>query len=49
MIKCPNCGSTTQVKECSSVDIYDDGKHTKVIHYQCGCGHSFFEYKEGDG
>ena len=47
MSKCPNCGSTAQVRECSSVDIYEDnGKHTKVIHYQCGCGHSFFEYKE---
>lgn len=47
MIQCPNCGSTAQVKECSSVDIYND-KHIKVIHYRCGCGHSFFEYK-GEG
>lgn len=43
MIKCPNCGSTAQIKECSSVDTYGaGGQHIKHIHCECGCGTKFF-------
>ena len=48
MIQCPNCGSTAQVRERSIVDMYDEeGKHTRVVHCDCGCGKDFF-YKEED-
>lgn len=42
MIKCPNCGSTAQVRERSVVDIYNNNEHVKEGHYDCGCGHHFF-------
>ena len=43
VIKCPNCGSTAQVKERSSVDTYGaGGQHIKHIHCECGCGARFF-------
>ena len=40
LIKCPNCGSTTQVEmvwqSCS------DGRYTQITReYQCGCGATF--------
>lgn len=43
MIKCPNCSSTAQVRERSVVDMYDEeGKYTRVVHCDCGCGKDFF-------
>ena len=49
MIKCPNCGSTAQVKERSTVDMYDEkGKHTRIVHYDCGCGEDFFYEEESE-
>lgn len=49
MIKCPNCGSTAQVRERSSVDIYtEEGKHIKIVHCDCGCGEDFFYEVEGE-
>ena len=40
MIKCPNCGSTAQIK-CTWVDenVYDDNLYRE---YNCGCGCNFF-------
>ena len=47
--KCPHCGSTAQVRERSTVDIYDEeGKHTKIVHCDCGCGEDFFYEVEGE-
>lgn len=37
MIKCPNCGSTAQVKE---IGCYDDNKKF-VEKFLCGCGCQF--------
>lgn len=40
-MKCPNCGSTAQVK---LIDTHynEDGWTVEVIHtYKCGCGQSF--------
>ena len=45
MIKCPNCGSTAQVRVRSTVDTYDEkGNHEKIYHCDCGCGEDFFHY-----
>lgn len=35
-MKCPNCGSTAQVKILDVIE-YSDG--TIIIKCQCGCGH----------
>lgn len=41
MIKCPNCGSTAQIKYLKS-KIEEDGEHIVVMRqYQCGCGKTF--------
>lgn len=37
MIKCPNCGSTAQVRKTGT--IYNS--NYKIEHYNCGCGHKF--------
>ena len=37
MIKCPNCGSTAQVR---MTNIWKD-EISIYINYSCGCGHSF--------
>lgn len=42
MIKCPNCGSTTQVKIRSTCDTYSADIHMKYSHCECGCGCDFF-------
>lgn len=43
MIKCPNCGSTAQIKERSAVNCYGaGGQHIRHTHYECGCGTMFF-------
>lgn len=34
MIKCPNCGSTAQMKRLGSTE----GENIVVETYQCGCG-----------
>lgn len=48
MVKCPNCGSTAQVKQL-------DEKYTRLptvimtdILCKCGCGHKFWYYKRED-
>ena len=41
MIKCPNCGSTAQVK---TIDVEFEDDHFGVIRYKtykCGCGRIF--------
>lgn len=38
MIKCPNCGSTAQVKILFHYKYWDGSCHTK---YHCGCGCAF--------
>jgi hypothetical protein len=41
MIKCPNCGSTAQVKYLKRT-FEEDGDSICVIRkYQCGCGEIF--------
>lgn len=41
MIKCPNCGSTSQL-EIFEVEYHEDGwKITVIRWYRCGCGHGF--------
>ena len=41
MIKCPNCGSTAQVKVILDKHYaYRDGSE-RVIVYNCGCGTNF--------
>lgn len=45
MIKCPNCGSTAQVKEISQEQV---GSADIIIIYtlcKCGCGEQFFHYQ----
>ena len=46
MIKCPNCGSTAQVKE----NIPHTDKVGNYIYnkYVCGCGCYFDEEEEGE-
>ena len=41
MVKCPNCGSTAQVKV---IDVEFEGDPCGAIRYKdykCGCGHIF--------
>lgn len=40
MIKCPNCGSTAQVKHIGQVW----GEDTAIRKFQCGCGCEFLRY-----
>lgn len=38
MIKCPNCGSTTQVEYDGHYNVYNATKgHTHSYHCECGC------------
>jgi transcription initiation factor TFIIIB Brf1 subunit/transcription initiation factor TFIIB len=42
MIKCPNCGSTAQVKK--DLEITQNKRRnseTKIVFYSCGCGCEF--------
>ena len=44
MVKCPNCGSTAQVKyKAERLDIYDNTIHEM---YSCGCGCEFHRVVE---
>ena len=44
MIKCPNCGSTAQVKFLGINKSYGAGGAWNEYHnYKCGCGTEFFE------
>ena len=36
MIRCPNCGSTAQVREIPKADV-----NTNTVSYKCGCGCHF--------
>ena len=36
MIKCPNCGSTAQVRFDRVADTFNDDCHIDI--YKCGCG-----------
>jgi hypothetical protein len=36
MIKCPNCGSTAQVKVTK--EYWSKISNSQYVHYQCGCG-----------
>ena len=47
MVKCPNCGSTAQVKETFS--NYSKSLNAQCNAYKCGCGCLFQtrEYKDG--
>ena len=38
MIKCPNCGSTAQIRVIHSNFIEDGCEIEKVSTYKCGCG-----------
>jgi hypothetical protein len=40
MIKCPNCGSTAQVKPIGQVW----GENTAIRKFRCGCGCEFLRY-----
>lgn len=41
MIKCPNCGSSAQVKVIK-VEFKEDSRGPiRYITYECGCGHIF--------
>lgn len=48
MIKCPNCGSTAQVKETFS--NYSTSLEAQCNSYKCGCGCLFNirQYKDGN-
>ena len=41
MLKCPNCGSTAQIRESSRT--YHDDIETMYFHYICDCGQRFTE------
>ena len=41
MIKCPNCGSTAQVKSLSTVYEESLGEVCVVRYYKCGCCKSY--------
>ena len=44
MTKCPNCGSTAQVKFIKTTKSYFCGGASSHYHnYKCGCGCYFFE------
>lgn len=38
MIKCPNCGNTTQMEIIDMMCIDDDTSIRLIRTYQCGCG-----------
>ena len=41
LIKCPNCGSTAQVKILNT-EYHEDGPTIRVVRiYKCGCGQMF--------
>ena len=40
MVKCPNCGSTAQVKHIGQVW----GDDTAIRKFSCGCGCEFLRY-----
>lgn len=40
MIKCPNCGSTAQVKQVGKIEVSDNGLYF-VETYECGCSTRF--------
>lgn len=46
MIKCPNCGSTAQVKELESKWVSGMYWYGNKYKCQCGCGHQFVYIKE---
>jgi hypothetical protein len=41
--RCPNCGSTAQVKRELAVPSESVDKEVVSIHYTCGCGCHFAE------
>ena len=41
--RCPNCGSTAQVKRELAVPSESADKEVVSIHYTCGCGCHFAE------
>jgi hypothetical protein len=47
MIKCPNCGSTAQVRETFS--NYSTSLNAQCNSYQCGCGCLFHTRAYPDG
>ena len=47
MIKCPNCGSTAQVRETFS--NYSTSLEAQCNSYQCGCGCLFHTRTYQDG
>lgn len=47
MIKCPNCGSTAQVRIISQETFVWHERHTDTINKcQCGCGKQFAYHEE---
>lgn len=42
MPKCPNCGSTAQVKVIETNFVEDGWKITLYRDYECGCGCCFY-------
>lgn len=47
MIKCPNCGSTAQVRVTKK--YWSQISDSEYIHYQCGCGCVFHIEKMSNG
>ena len=43
VVKCPNCGSTAQVKRELVVPSESANNEIVSIHYTCGCGCHFAE------
>lgn len=41
MVKCPNCGSTAQVKVIDVGIVEDPCGAIRFKTYKCGCGHIF--------
>ena len=41
MVKCPNCGSTAQVKYLKSTFEEDGDSICAIRKYKCGCGETF--------
>jgi hypothetical protein len=48
MIKCPNCGSTAQVKIISKKLYTYCGGSSKSKQCQCGCGYKFLVWTDYD-
>lgn len=42
-VKCPNCGSSAQVKRELAVPSESANGDSIFIHYNCGCGCHFME------